>query len=73
MKIMENRKDVDNLPFYERSIKNLLFEFENIQKQSFSTKSTSEFIAKLPKIAEFSGIGEIKIERGFCSCAFFWN
>jgi hypothetical protein len=62
-RIAEIKKEVDNLPFYDRYIKNLMLEYENIQKQSFSGKSTSEFIAKLPKIAEFSGITGLVIEN----------
>ncbi len=61
--ISNNLKDIDNLNYYKRNVENLELEFESISTQSFSSKSTSEFIAKLPKIGEFSGIDRMKIEN----------
>lgn len=56
-------KEVDNLVFYERVLKTLRQEYEGTEKESFSAKSTSEFIAKIPKIGELSGISEMKVDN----------
>jgi hypothetical protein len=56
-------KNIENLNFYKKSVENLQREFESASIQSFSTKSSSEFIAKLPKIGEFSGIKQMKVEN----------
>ncbi len=61
-RIETNLKDVENIKFYERTVRSLELEFENASRQSFTSKSTSEFIATLPKIGELSGLDRIKIE-----------
>ena len=63
MEINEDLKEIDNLPFYERSVKNLISEFSNVSKQSFTTKSSTEFIAKIPTLAEICGIQSMKVEN----------
>lgn len=59
----ENQGQIENIKFLERNVRSLEAKFQNISKQFFSTKSTSEFVAKLPKIAEMSGIKTLKIEN----------
>lgn len=61
-RIEDNLKDVENIRFYERTVRSLELEFENASRQSFTSKSTSEFIATLPKIGELTGLDRIKIE-----------
>ncbi len=61
-RISDNLKDVDNIRFYERTVRSLELEFENVSRQSFTSKSTSEFIATLPKLGDLSGLDHIKIE-----------
>lgn len=62
-RINENAQYIDNHLFYERTVRSLEIEYENVSRQTFTTKSTSEFIAKLPKIAEMSGIRSMEIEN----------
>ncbi len=62
-RIDENSQYVENEMFYERTVRSLEIEYENVSRQTFTTKSTSEFIAKLPKIAEMSGIHSMEIEN----------
>jgi hypothetical protein len=62
-RINENAQYIDNQLFYERTVRNLEIEYDNVSRQTFTTTSTSEFIAKLPKIAEMSGIRSMEIEN----------
>lgn len=61
--IKESAKKVENITFYERNVSSLEEEYESVSVQSFTTKSASEFIAKLPKLGELSGITEMEIEN----------
>ncbi len=61
--IRESEKNLENLNFYKKNSEALEMEYESISLQTFSSKSTSEFIAQLPKLGEFSGIGEMQIEN----------
>lgn len=54
---------IDNLLFYEKNIAALEIEYESVSRQSYTTKSASEFIAKLPTLAENAGIDEMTIEQ----------
>lgn len=61
--VENSKKDLDNLNYYIRSVDSLQAEYDSISSQSFTSKSTAEFLAKLPKISEFSGIKKITIEN----------
>jgi hypothetical protein len=58
-----NLQDVENLKFVERNVQALEMRYESTSRQFFSTKSTSEFVAKLPKLAELSGITGMNMEN----------
>lgn len=59
--IQGNLQEINNLNYYERRIRDLEADYDQISRQSF--KSSSEFIAVLPKIGELSGIEETQIEN----------
>jgi hypothetical protein len=56
-------KELDNFNYIKRNYETILAEYEAAGKQSFTSKTTAEFIANLPSIGELSGIKRILIEN----------
>lgn len=61
--IEKNAKELDNLNYVRRNYDNLLWEYDSIGSQSFSSKSTAEFISKLPTLGELTGVKRMVIEN----------
>ncbi|OHD53374.1 MAG: hypothetical protein A2Y33_05535 [Spirochaetes bacterium GWF1_51_8] len=55
--------DVENKKYYEKSLQSLQIEYDSLGQTAFAKKSSSEFIASLPKIAELSGILKLNVEN----------
>ncbi|OHD62544.1 MAG: hypothetical protein A2014_00270 [Spirochaetes bacterium GWF1_49_6] len=55
--------DVENKNYYEKSLQNLQIEYDSLGQTGFVKKSSSEFIATLPKIAEMTGIQKLNINN----------
>jgi len=54
--IREQQKNTGNLVFLKRTVSALKTEYENLIREGFDPKTSADFIANLPVLAEFSGI-----------------
>lgn len=59
----EDSRKIEDLVFLKKTVNSLNNEFQTIRMASFTSKSTSEFIAKLPRLAEISGIPKFQMEN----------
>jgi hypothetical protein len=55
--------DVENKNYYEKSLQSLQIEYDSLGQSGYVKKSSSEFIATLPKIAEMTGIQKLNINN----------
>ncbi len=54
---------IEDLIFLKKTVNSLNNEFQTVRMSSFTSKSTAEFIAKLPRLAEISGIRNFQMEN----------
>ncbi|MFN4215873.1 MAG: GspMb/PilO family protein [Brevinematales bacterium] len=54
--VWEQQRNVGDIVFLKRTVSSLKTEYENLIREGFDSRTSADFIANLPVLAEFSGI-----------------
>ncbi|URA09299.1 GspMb/PilO family protein [Thermospira aquatica] len=56
------QRNTGDLVFLKRTVSALKTEYENLSRETFDVKTSADFIANLPVLAEFSGVSQFTIQ-----------
>ncbi|MCX7883270.1 MAG: hypothetical protein N2314_08625 [Brevinematales bacterium] len=60
--IRQQQKNTGDIVFLKRTVSALKTEYENLIREGFDPKTSADFIANLPVLAEFSGIARFAMQ-----------
>jgi len=60
--IASQKKNTGDLVFLKRTVSALRTEYENLSRETFDAKTSADFVAQLPVLAEFSGVSQFSLQ-----------
>ncbi len=60
--LKQQQRNTGDLVFLKRTVSALKTEYENLSRETFDAKTSADFIANLPVLAEFSGVSQFAIQ-----------
>lgn len=60
--LYQQHKNTGDVIFLKRTVSALKTEYENLSREMFDAKTSADFVANLPVLAEFSGISQFTMQ-----------